>query len=81
MQLYRLTRGLILAMLEELESLRQKAAEIEAILSSPSELWRVVKEELLEEGQQFLLVGVWVVAVGRAVDQVDQDRHYNAHEY
>jgi DNA gyrase subunit A len=53
MQLYRLTRGLILAMLEELESLRQKAAEIEAILSSPSELWRVVKEELLEVRKEY----------------------------
>lgn len=53
MQLYRLTRGLILAMLDELESLRQQAAAIEAILASPSELWRVVKEELKEVRKQY----------------------------
>ena len=53
MQLYRLTRGLILAMLEELESLRQQAAAIEAILASATELWRVVKEELLDVRKQY----------------------------
>ncbi|MEC7946295.1 MAG: DNA topoisomerase IV subunit A [Myxococcota bacterium] len=53
MQLYRLTRGLILAMLEELDSLRRQAAEIEAILASPSELWRVVKDELLEVRKEY----------------------------
>ena len=53
MQLYRLSKGIVLAMIQELEELRRKAAEIEAILASPTELWRVVKEELLEVRKEY----------------------------
>jgi DNA gyrase subunit A len=53
MMLYRLTRGHIEDLLAELEGLRSKAAEIEAILASPTELWRVVRDELGEVRKEY----------------------------
>lgn len=53
MQLYRITRGYILKLLAELDDLRARADEIARILASPAELWRVVKEELLEVRKEY----------------------------
>jgi DNA gyrase subunit A len=48
LKLYRLARLEIRIILEELEDKRARAAEIERILASETELWAVVKRELLE---------------------------------
>jgi DNA gyrase subunit A len=48
LQLYRLARLPIADILDELEQKRERAAEIEAILSSRQELWAVITRELLE---------------------------------
>jgi DNA gyrase subunit A len=53
MQLYRITRGFILKLLAELDDLRARADEIARILASPAELWRVVREELLEVRKEY----------------------------
>lgn len=53
LQLYKLAKLSILEIREELDDKRAKAAAIEAILSSPRELWAVIRGELLEVRQAF----------------------------
>ncbi|MCB9780058.1 MAG: DNA topoisomerase IV subunit A [Alphaproteobacteria bacterium] len=48
LQLYRLAKLSILAIREELEEKRARAARIQEILASPRELWAVVRDELQE---------------------------------
>ncbi len=53
LQLYRLARLPIEEILEELEDKRTKAAEIEALLASRTELWGVVRTELTAIRQHY----------------------------
>jgi len=52
-KLYKLAKLEILAVVTELAEKRKLAGQIEAILASDSELWRVVSEELLELRKEY----------------------------
>jgi DNA gyrase subunit A len=75
LKLYKLARLEILLIRTELDEKRAEASRIEAILSSAEELWRVVREELVELRQTY----------GKRrqtqIGPVDQETEYSEDDY